>query len=274
MSQEPWTATLLACPGCQTPIERRTVNESQEIASCLVCRRVIDLGAPRTSAPAAAQVTAPTSTALAPAISTPVHGLARARARVPLPDEMSVVEEPGGTVVTWAPPRFPRLMNALGVGGATALLVLYFVARTWRTLVIPTERLQIIFGLIALATIYASLAAVLNRVRIVAGHRLLAIRVGPVPWPGSHALAEGSVRQLFGEVVQTPDEDGKIKKQTYTLSAVVGAEERRLRLLSGLTEVSQVLWLEQTLERALGIRNRPVGGELPTSGKSEQRSER
>ena len=69
------------------------------------------------------------------------------------------------------------------------------------------------------------------------------------------------IRQLYTkERVRT--HRGKRRSYSYELHAITAGGKRR-RLVAGLREAPQALWLEQTLEDHLGIRDRPVDSEVP-----------
>lgn len=237
-------APPLCCPTCSTEFEAYAVNESQEIASCRQCGKVVDLGLSRAAPlPAAAQ------TAL-------VARPRSERARVALPAGLTAFEQPGGLVVTWTRTLLARLSAVAPV--ALVCGVLTYQLRKLS----PPSLAAGLTAAIVLCGLYLAAGFLLNCVRIVAERKALFVRVGPVPWPGGRRLAAGAVRQLFCEAREVPDRNGKILSASYVLSAVVGPEGRRVELLTRLPQVEQALWLEQALEKALGIRDVAVGGEV------------
>jgi len=65
--------------------------------------------------------------------------------------------------------------------------------------------------------------------------------------------------QLYGE--ETAKTNKGNTTYTYNLFAL-DREGRKVKLLSNLTDKDQVLYLEQSLERRLGIEDAPVDGEI------------
>lgn len=257
MTSAPRLARALECPACGAEIFAASVVESQQIASCRNCQKVIDLAQPRGKATAAAEP-APPAAALATAPSlTPASPAPRQR--VPLPAGMSADEAPGRLTLTWKP-SLERLRVA-GMAVPSGAIVLAMLATKGRLTDPATLGFLAALGLFGA---YALAAALVNRVRIIAAHKAIKVSVGPLPWPGSRATRRGEVQQLFVEAHQEPDRDGRAVVRSYILSAVLGPDGHRVQLVRHLDSPEQALWLEQTLERALGVRHTKVGGELDT----------
>jgi hypothetical protein len=101
----------------------------------------------------------------------------------------------------------------------------------------------------------------LNRTTIEVSRNQLTIRHGPLPGPGNRDVLGRQFTQLYGEEIVKTNKGSK--SYTYDLIAL-DREGRKIKLLSDLTERDQVLYLEQTLERRLGIEDEPVDGEVAT----------
>lgn len=248
-------ARALECPACGAEIDRASVIESQQIASCRKCQKVIDLALPRGSGALAAPALASPAPPLAapePAPASRAH-----RQRVPLPRGMSGEEAPGRLTLIWDPSAGRVKQLAAAVPG-----MLFAVAYVLINSRIGEAYAQGVLGAMGVIAAYAIAAALVNRVRIVAADKALQVSVGPLPWPGNRATRRGEVLQLFAEVDQEPDRNGDAVARRYVLSAVLGPEGRRVQLVKDLETPEQALWLEDALERALGLRHTPVGGEL------------
>ena len=76
-----------------------------------------------------------------------------------------------------------------------------------------------------------------------------------------HGCAGPQFTQLYG--VENVSTNKGRETTTYDLMALERSG-RTVKLLSGLTDKDQVLYLEQTLERRLGIEDAPVDGEVAT----------
>jgi hypothetical protein len=245
-------AHVLRCPDCATELLPRGRYEALQIASCGGCGKVVDLALPRCESSLVASV-APVRPLAPPTPSAPRP----ARRRVALPAEMKVEEAAGEVKVTWLRDQAQRLTPVVNTT-LGALYGLYVVLDAIGTTPFGLGLLAVIGG----GWAYVAAASIFNRVRVRASHGALDVEVGPLPWFGARRLAAGEVRQVFTEVRQVPDKNGRAAGRRYVVSAVVGRERRRVELVQDLTDPEQARWLEETLERALLLPDVPVGGEL------------
>lgn len=110
---------------------------------------------------------------------------------------------------------------------------------------------------------YFVLAGFLNStvIRVVDG--MLSVQHGPLPWRGNLDLLTDGIEQIYcqNKLHTSRDEDGRSSTSMhYEVHAVVAGQKRKL--LSGLREADQALFVEQTLERFLKIEDRAVPGEM------------
>jgi hypothetical protein len=106
---------------------------------------------------------------------------------------------------------------------------------------------------------YLALANLFNHTVVEATRQGLTIRHGPLPWAGNRHMERAELKQLFSSsrVIQ-----GKNSSTTvYELNALT-SDGRRVKLLGSLDDPGQALYLEQSLEKRLGIQDVPVVGEL------------
>jgi hypothetical protein len=106
---------------------------------------------------------------------------------------------------------------------------------------------------------YTAIAGLLNSTVIAVKGEELSITHGPLPWRGNMSIAVNELEQLFCEEKVHRGKNGTTR--TYDVSAVLRGG-RSVRLLKGLTEVQQALYLEQAIEENLGIIDVDVPGEL------------
>jgi hypothetical protein len=122
-----------------------------------------------------------------------------------------------------------------------------------------------VFPLIHLAVgvllTYTVLAMYLNRTVLEISEGRLTVRHGPLPWPGNRALDVSEVEQLYCQEKVSRNRQGAASS-TYTVSALLKGG-RRVPLLDSLPRRDDALFVEQLVEKYLGIDDRPVGGELP-----------
>lgn len=107
---------------------------------------------------------------------------------------------------------------------------------------------------------YSGIAGLFNSTEITVDDATLRITHGPLPWPGNREMLVADLEQLYSEEKRHQQKNGV--RYSYTLSAVLKSN-RAVNLIKGLEEPAQARYLEQIIEEALGIENRPVTGELP-----------
>lgn len=121
----------------------------------------------------------------------------------------------------------------------------------------------IIHVAIGVGLTYFVLAGLLNSTVIRVADGMLTVRHGPLPWIGNCDLPTEGIDQIYcqNKLQRSRDEDGRTTISTqYEVHALVNG--RKQKLLSGLHEADHALFVEQRLERFLGIENRTVPGEL------------
>ena len=104
---------------------------------------------------------------------------------------------------------------------------------------------------------YATLAGFLNRTTLTVWQGTLSIRHHPLPWIGIKRLAKSEIRQLYCD-----QRFGEHRVPAYHLS-VLRKDGRKFWLLRDLVSAELTRFLEQEIEKALGIEDRPVPEEMP-----------
>jgi hypothetical protein len=123
----------------------------------------------------------------------------------------------------------------------------------WVMLVFPVLHVAAGVGLT-----YYTLCGFLNRTELRLGQGRFRLRHGPLPWPGRRDLEASRFEQLYCTEEVRRTKNGT--QVTYTLRGNTRDGES-LKLLS-LDDKDQALFIEQRVESALGIRDRPVAGEV------------
>jgi hypothetical protein len=236
----------LSCEVCHAPLRPEDVRLDLAVAKCHSCNAVYDLSGRK-----------------ARGLSAPAQDRPRlVRPKAPLPSRFKVTEEDGAaTRITWrwfTPAHIFMLFFCIAWDGF--LFMWYGIAFTTDSPLIM-KVFPIAHVAVGVGITYSTLTGFLNRTTVEVSRHRLSIRHGPLPWVGNRDVPGRQFTQLYGE------ENVKTNKgstsYTYDLIAL-DREGRKIKLLSGLTEKDQVLYLEQTLERRLGIEDTPVDGEAAT----------
>lgn len=122
------------------------------------------------------------------------------------------------------------------------------------TLLFPIGHVAVGIGLT-----YFTLCGFLNRTTVNVSPREISVRHGPLPWFGNRTVPALQVAQIFREEIVRQGKNGTYTR--YQLSAAL-KDNRKLKLLSGLDTPDLALYLEQEIERHLGIRDQAVAGEM------------
>jgi hypothetical protein len=237
----------LSCRSCGAPIENGAIDRHRALARCTHCGTLTELemgdAQPRR---------APRSR--------------MERPPVPMPERFQLDRQGGKLVISW--PWFSAKFLMLLVFCALwdGFLVLWYAGALAglgkdgpppALMAFPLVHVAVGVGLT-----YGALAGLLNRTTIGATQRTLHIAHGPIPWWGAGPV--DGIQQLFSKERVHHGKHGS-RSYSYELYAALRSGRQR-KLISGLQEASQALWLEQTLEKHLGIEDQPVGGEIPRYG--------
>jgi hypothetical protein len=231
----------LTCPDCGAAIPAEDVNIDRGIGKCRACNAVIDVEK---------------------ALHNPADRGALLQ-RPPAPQPRSMTVEDIGTGMrltrrwfTWA----TLFLTVFCVGWDGFLVFWYSMAlkpdAPWVMAVFPLIHLAV-----GVLLTYTVLAMYLNRTVLEISEGRLTVRHGPLPWPGNRALDVSEVEQLYCQEKVSRNRQGAASS-TYTVSALLKGG-RRVPLLDSLPRRDDALFVEQLVEKYLGIDDRPVGGELP-----------
>jgi hypothetical protein len=181
--------------------------------------------------------------------------------RVPMPKKFKVEEEPGLLRISW------RWFSPVLILLTFFCLFWDSVLVLWYTLAIFARDTPIFFlvfpilhVMVGVGLTYRVIAGYFNTTRVEVTRRSLSIVHGPLPWKGNHTLEASGLKQLYCKQNVSKGKNDS-ETITYELKALT-RDGQTLTLLDGLEEAQQALYLEDQLERRLGIENVPVPGEL------------
>lgn len=119
--------------------------------------------------------------------------------------------------------------------------------------------LWVAFG-IGVAFLYGTIAAIFNKTLVTVDRDRLAVRHSPVPWPGNREISASDLKQLYTKEKIQKIGDGGIAV-TYEIRALTH-RGKSVQLLRGLDESEQARFIEQEIEKHLGIEDTRVWDEV------------
>lgn len=174
------------------------------------------------------------------------------RQEVALPKQFKAHRTASGMEITWP------------VGGIAQGLILLIIAAGFTYVALTQGMYFLIIAVVGL--LYFAAVRTFNEHRIRTDSTSLQVKQGPLPWPGGVKLNVSDIEQLFSIEYETQHEIGndserRVEIQKYYQLTARTRTDQRVKLLRGLSDPLQALWLEQEIERSLGIRNKHVAGE-------------
>jgi len=133
---------------------------------------------------------------------------------------------------------------------------------------VPSWALAIAVGLIGvslLGVFYSGLVKVVNKINIFASKEKFEIKHEPLPWFGNKKLDVSNIKQLYSKELithSTSSSSGSSRVRVSYELHVITEDEQDVILLSDLENSNQALYLEQKIEKYLGIKNKKVRGEI------------
>ncbi|MCA9249851.1 MAG: hypothetical protein R3E58_20645 [Phycisphaerae bacterium] len=231
------------CPSCGIQIPASDVNIDTAIAKCMGCNSVFGIK---------------------DAIEQDSTRHSRKRNRrdpVPMPSGI-IIEDWGGNrriVRKWYTPKYFILLFFC-IAWDSFLIFWYSIAfgehdTPWIMKVFPIAHVAVGIGLT-----YYTICGFLNRTIIELGSFTLSIRHKPLHWPGNADFDASQFDQLYCKENSRRQDNNGATQITYDLQAAT-KDGKSIKLLTGLPELELALYLEQEIESALGIVDRPVPGE-------------
>lgn len=243
--QTPLTATLLLkapeCSACGKPLARAMVTAEYGIARC-ECGVINDLASIYRSARAALKRREPEDKA------------ARAT-RLPTLSHFLVRELPGALDISW----MDRNPLRFGLVPAFAVMPYALAATQWGWVAVAAPLLGV--GGASIAAFVYGLVQSRGRLHITVTKTELKVHRSPLPWP-TRTIRRDQLLQLFVRESGIRDADGGYADREWWLAAMLKGK-KQLALTPPFEDPSMPRFLEQRLERYLGIKDRPVEGEAP-----------
>ncbi len=232
----------IECPSCHTQILSDDMNLNNMVAKCRQCHALVSLNR--------FVSTAKSNADLPQRIERP---------QVPLPTGFQV--EDAGFGLTISRRWFSCVILFLVffcIAWNSFLVFWYSMAFgndfPWFFKVFPIAHVAVGIGLT-----YFTLAGLFNRTTIRVDDQYLKVRHGPIPWLGNQTLPSNEIDQLYTQEQTHHGKHGVYR--SYKVCALT-RDGRKVVLISNLQEVDQALFIEQRIEKQLGIEDRPMPGEV------------
>lgn len=235
----------MICRNCGAGLEADRIDTSLGVVTCSHCGSLHDIPA-----------TGPDKSNDGVNISTSTPTKKPQRVEVSLPDKFKLRQGAGSLEVTWP------------VGGIFQGLVLSIIAGAFAYVGVTSELWFLL--IVSVGLFYFAALQAFNQHRIRVDKARLEVTQGPLPKPGSQKLNATDVVQLYATEHQTNTKSDRHGKRGVNHSANSRKHYRlfaktrnngSVKILSGLGDPLQALWLEQEIERLLGIVDEHVTGE-------------
>lgn len=221
----------LDCKTCGTPIPAENINLDRAIAKCTNCNAVFSF-ADRF-----------------PAATPP-------KLKVDRPENIQVTRSTNELTIVrkwFGPIFFFFAFFSVFWNGITWTFVLIAIS-TGNYSMLAFISLHLVVGL---GVLYYTAALLLNSTEIRVGRRYLSVKNSPLPFPGNCTVPVGRIEQVY---CKEKISRGRNRSVTYEIYAIA-EQDRRQDIIKGLPSAEEAVFLEQEIERFLGIEDRPVRGE-------------
>jgi hypothetical protein len=228
---------LLKCPACGSTLAAKDLDPDRGLAKCAHCGALMSIAAPVAGA-----------------------GGFRARPEVPLPPALQTTELPDGFEIRrrWFTPAVLFLVFFCVMWDGFLLFWYGIAFRTGAPLIMSL--FPLLHVAVGVGLTYSTVATILNTTRVRLTWNALTISHAPVPWPGNRIIGREQIGQLYCRRHVSRNKEGGSTSQYEVWMSDTKGKSRKL-LGAGLDE-QQALFLEQRIERALGIADRPMAGEI------------
>lgn len=233
---------LLQCPSCASPLQARDVDLGRRVVKCAHCGVLMTLPEPAMDAAGSSAETG-----------------WRPRSEVPLPASIRVKQAADAVIIRRRWFSAPAILLAVFCVFWDGFLVFWYGMAFHSGAPLVAKLFPLIHVSVGVGLTYFCLASLFNSTLIRLTWKEMSIRHGPVPWPGNQAIPRAEIDQLYCVRKERRGKYGPVI--TFEVWLKTSTAVTRKLLGAGLTE-QQALALEQQIERALGIPDRAVPGEI------------
>lgn len=230
----------LDCPDCRSSVKSTDVNLDRMLATCSSCHSVFSFADKFPTASASRTVSFE-------------------RPEIARPSSIKVTGTAKGLTLESGWFNFSYIPMAFFCVAWDAFLINWYVTvlttkGPWIAAVFPVAHVAVGIGLT-----YSTLAGFLNTTKVDVHRDSLTVEHGPIPWRGNRRIPVLDLEQLYCKEKVSTSRNGV--QRTFAVMAILRSSEQ-IELLTGIDEQEKALFIEQQVERHLGITDRPVPGEL------------
>jgi len=250
-------ASGLMCRVCGNAIPWNNINHQMMIAMCPSCSAVFGIAPPDSGQPAPQ----PKPAAVGVSPRPPASGLSWVHCPREQPPGVNETTGPEGLVLRWRLFHGADFLKLIAPIILLTLAGLAFLPPFMESLLVVVWAVQGVLVLIGFLLLYRVLTQIVNTARIRVDNETLECTQSPLPWKGSTRVPVSEIQQVFPKFVQHVSTSGTgqsvpIDPRGFALYAALrdGSYPEIVRFL----KKDQALYLEQEIERYLGIEDRPT----------------
>lgn len=222
---------VLFCPSCGSEVDDEHASPELGMAQCPSCENVFELG----ESP-----------------ERPESEPSRAKdLTLAMPEGIELTETSDALAMTYTWSRVHGVML-----GVFSVLWWGFLSFWYARAMGSGNLIMLLFPLIhvsmGVGVAYTALAHFVNKSTVLVNPGVLAIEIGPLPWPGTRKLPTQQLRQLYVKKVVHRNKNGTTI--TYDLRAETTKGD--VKLLGGFPQVVHAKFMERAIEDKLGIVDR------------------
>ena len=233
----------ITCPGCNAIVPAENIHLAEKIAKCSSCNSVFNC---------ADQLSSITGN------NNGYGGFFHSKSEVQLPKRMSAGQVDLGYQITikWFSPKFIFfLIFCLFWDGILSVFVFTFISQGEPHMILILS----VHGLAGLGLTYYTIAGFLNTTIISIAGDQISVKMTPLPWFGMKTINAAGMQQFYCK--QKISRGRNSTTITYEVH-VKSADSGDYKLIAGLDKEEQAFFIEQEIEKYLGIKDVPVQGEL------------
>lgn len=229
--------SALKCPACGSFFRSEDVDAARGFLTCSYCRALVPFSQGPSRQPVASN----------------------ARPLVPLPPRFTLDEELRGVRITrrWFSAKF--VFFAFFCVVWNGFLIGWYSMAAAGGMPLVAALVPILHVGVGAWLSYFTLAGFLNTTTIQVRPNEISVHHGPLPWPNNTSLDPTSIDQLYCKERIHNGKNGTTTSYEVWVAMTNGTSKK---ILSGLDDAEQALFVEQRIERALDLVDRPMSQEL------------